>query len=125
MYLVRHGQSEENILDLWRQVSMDEFRHSIRETVNAPLTAFGIQQAQDVAAQLAAAGLTHLYASPYRRAQHTAQIIGAQAGLEVRTVDQLREIMPLVPPVLRRNRQRTFRTLYVRGLLHQIFPQPA
>ncbi|HEY1012330.1 MAG TPA: histidine phosphatase family protein [Herpetosiphonaceae bacterium] len=119
VYLIRHGQSEENTLDLRRRISMEDFAAAIRGTMNVPLTPTGIEQAQAAAAQLAPLGLTRLYASPFVRAQHTAQIIGAGTGLEIRTVEELREIMPIIPPVLRANQQRQFGALYIRGLIHQ------
>jgi glucosyl-3-phosphoglycerate phosphatase len=70
LILIRHGQTEGNIL---RQLQ-DE---------HDPLTALGRRQAQEVAAHLATLGpAVALYCSPLQRALDTAQIIGAAIGHE-------------------------------------------
>jgi broad specificity phosphatase PhoE len=122
VYLIRHGQSFQNTSDLRQAISVEDFRQLVAESHTSTLTPKGIEQAQQVAEQLATLGLTQLYASPYLRAQQTAAIIGAAVGLPVITVDELHEVNPLIPPVLRRNRMRSIRSLYVRGYLHQIWP---
>lgn len=122
VYLIRHGQSEENVADLQRSLEIEEFRTLLLQSAYSPLTALGVEQVQAVAARLATVGLTHLYASPYWRAQETAAIISQQTGVGAQTIEQLHEVNPLVPPVLRRNRTRSLRSLYIRGYLHQLWP---
>ncbi len=122
VYLIRHGQSYQNTSDLRQAISVEEFRRLVAESHTSELTPAGIEQARRAAEQLATFGLTQLYASPYLRAQQTAAIISAAVGLPVVTVNELHEINPLIPPVLRRNRMRSLRSLYIRGYLHQMWP---
>ena len=56
------------------------------------LSAEGRQQAEQLARQLAARGLSAIYASPRERAQETAQAIGSAANLSIDTADALDEI---------------------------------
>ena len=70
LILVRHGQTESNIKGL------------LHGQTDVPLTARGVEQARLVARRLAREeGIAALYASPLRRARHTAELIGAAAGL--------------------------------------------
>lgn len=122
VYLVRHGQSHENTADLRRALSLAQFREVLAESQQSALTPLGVEQAHHAAERLASLDMTHLYASPYLRAQQTATIIGARLGLPVITVAELHEVNPLIPPVLRRNRLRSLRSMYLRGYLHQMWP---
>jgi broad specificity phosphatase PhoE len=81
MILVRHAESEWN----WH-VSRTRIDPGIPDP---PLTADGRQQAEQLACQLAATGITRLIASPYRRALETASIV-------TRALDVPISIEPLV-----------------------------
>ena len=67
MILVRHAESEWN-----RHFSRTRIDPGIPDP---PLTAEGREQAEQLARHLAAAGITRLIASPYRRALETASIV--------------------------------------------------
>ena len=75
MILVRHGQSEFNVV-----YSVTRVDPGIPDP---KLTDQGRRQAQDVAAALAPHGLTRIVASPYTRALETAEIIAAALRLEL------------------------------------------
>ncbi len=74
LILVRHGESEGNR------------DRTFTQTPNVPLTAHGREQAHTAAAQIAAGyAPSRIVASPFRRAQQTAEIIAAALGLAVET----------------------------------------
>ncbi|HYF64180.1 MAG TPA: histidine phosphatase family protein [Herpetosiphonaceae bacterium] len=123
VYLVRHGQSFQNTEDMRRAISLEDFRQLVFDSEHSALTPTGIEQAAQAAERLLPLQITHLYASPYLRAQQTAAIIAERLGLPVTTVEGLREINAIMPPVLRRNRLRSLRSLYIRGYLHQVWPR--
>ncbi len=122
VYFIRHGQSHENAADLQRRLFVDEFRTLLSESRDSALTELGIEQAQSVGMQLKEYGLNLLYSSPFPRAFHTAKIIAASTELPVQVVTELHEIIPLVPAVLRKQRSRSLRSLYIRGYLQQLWP---
>ena len=79
LLFVRHGQSEGNasrIMQGW---------------LDTPLSDLGRRQAEAVAARLATARATRIYASPLARAWDTATAIGAATGIEVERLDDVRE----------------------------------
>ena len=84
VYFVRHGQTNWNAA------------HRIQGggAAEVDLNAAGVAQAEAAAEGLARAGLTfdRIYASPYRRARHTAEIICARVGGSPVFDDRLREI---------------------------------
>ena len=82
-YFLRHGETE------WNRE-----RRIQGSTEWTDLTDKGVRLAEDTRDGMIAAGLSfdRLYSSPYRRALHTAQIIGAGLGLEPAVDCRLREI---------------------------------
>lgn len=121
VFLVRHGQSSQNAEDMNRMINIDEFRDLLLAANRSHLTELGIEQAQRAALDLADQGITHIYASPYDRAQHTAQIIAEQLNVPVTTIFDLHEINAIVPWIGRR-KPRTLKAMYIRGYLHQFLP---
>lgn len=82
IYLIRHGQSEENTKPEWDG-----------DNTNSPLTPLGESQASAVGAWLARyVKLDRIYASTMRRAQQTAQAIAAHYPMELCFDDRLREV---------------------------------
>jgi len=79
IYVVRHGESEDDLSD------------SYGGAANFRLTDHGRAQAAKSAAKLRGAGLQSIYSSPLARAQESAEIIGRELGLPVETVFDLRE----------------------------------
>jgi broad specificity phosphatase PhoE len=75
IYLVRHGQNEDNLEGI------------LNGHRDRPLTQLGREQARSVAAKLKDNGIQVIYASPLKRAYETATIIAEQLGLAVQ-VDQ-------------------------------------
>ncbi|HWQ12250.1 MAG TPA: histidine phosphatase family protein [Roseiflexaceae bacterium] len=123
VYLIRHAQSEENILDLKRRTTLEDFNAILRRSPEVALTPLGMRQAQAVAASLAGVGIERLYTSPFVRARSTAAAIGAALGLEPVVLEELREVLPqirerpLQPASLRRFFVRSYvRMLWPRGL---------
>jgi broad specificity phosphatase PhoE len=75
IYLVRHGQNEDNLEGI------------LNGHRDRPLTELGREQALTVAAKLKDNGIQVIYASPLKRAYETATIIAKELGLAVQ-VDQ-------------------------------------
>jgi broad specificity phosphatase PhoE len=80
LYLIRHGETDWNVEGRWQG-------HA-----DVPLNKRGLQQAAQIAQQLAGAGLAAIYSSDLQRAQATAQALSAASGLPVQTDPRLREI---------------------------------
>ncbi len=78
LYLIRHAQGEENV--------------DPSAGGDAGLTEVGREQARRLAARLARQGLDAVYSSPLRRALETAEAVAQAAGLDVRVIDDLREL---------------------------------
>lgn len=76
--VVRHGESEWNVLGKWQG------------RADTSLTAAGRQQALDAGAHIAATGMTidHIVASTLRRASETAAIIAKRLGLADPVLDE-------------------------------------
>lgn len=70
--MARHGQNEDNAAGI------------LNGHRDLPLTAQGVAQAEEAAAQLAASGLRfdHIYTSPLSRARQTAEIIAEALGAD-------------------------------------------
>jgi len=83
MILVRHGESEWNVLFSRTRIDPD--------IPDPPLTAEGRLQAAAVAATLRPLGLERVLASPYRRALQTAEIIAGELGLPITVEPLVRE----------------------------------
>ncbi len=80
LYLVRHGQSEANLLEV---ISNRGLVH--------PLTNLGRQQAAELAQSLATVPIVRIYSSPLLRAVQTAEIISAALNMPFDIADALRE----------------------------------
>ncbi len=78
-YIVRHGEAQDDVEDFYGGIA------------DFPLTDMGKQAAGEVAERLADKGIERIYASPYKRAAETAEIIGAKLERDIETVDDLRE----------------------------------
>ncbi|MBN1287056.1 MAG: histidine phosphatase family protein [Anaerolineae bacterium] len=70
LYIIRHGQSENNVAS-----------EGDPHVPDCPLTDLGHRQAQRVAEYLTGEGITHLYCSPMVRALQTTQPIAEALGL--------------------------------------------
>ena len=78
--LARHGQTDDN-------------REPIRVQgfTDTPLNDTGRRQAAELAERVAGDGIASLWSSDLSRARETAEIVGAQVGLEVSLDERLRE----------------------------------
>lgn len=79
VYLVRHGQTALNADD------------RLRGHLDPPLDEAGVQEVLRLARALGGRGITSIVSSPLRRAQETARVIAAEAGLGVSIDDRLRD----------------------------------
>jgi broad specificity phosphatase PhoE len=75
IYIVRHGQDEDNATDVL---------NGRRDT---PLTELGRKQAVQVAAKLASYNISAVYSSPLKRAYETAKIIAQKSTVDNVAVD--------------------------------------
>jgi 2,3-bisphosphoglycerate-dependent phosphoglycerate mutase len=80
MYLIRHGQTEANVL------------HQLVGSTDVPLDPIGLVQAERVAERMAPISLDAILSSPLQRALTTARVIGDRVGLTPRPVDGLVEL---------------------------------
>ncbi len=78
--LARHGQTDDNR----EPIRVQGFR-------DTPLNETGRRQAAQLAERMAAEDVVSLWSSDLRRARETAEIVGAQLGLEPRLDARLRE----------------------------------
>jgi len=82
VYFMRHGETP------WNRAKV------LQGSISHPdLTAIGVGMAEDTAAAFRRYGIVFdaVYASPYRRARHTAEIVAASQGLSVKDDARLRE----------------------------------
>jgi broad specificity phosphatase PhoE len=79
LYLVRHGESVDDIEDCWGGAA------------DFVLTESGRQTANSLASKLADSKIEVLYSSPLRRASETAALVAKAAGCAVQTIPNLME----------------------------------
>ena len=79
IYLVRHGESVDDIEDCYGGIA------------DFSLTEGGRNTAHDLSSRLASHKITRVYTSPYKRAYETATIISKDLACEPRVVDDMRE----------------------------------
>ena len=79
--LVRHGESEKNVKDI--------FDHSLN---TYGLTKKGEKEAKELAGKLKSASVDHVYSSEVRRAKETAEILGKKLSLPVSIANALNEM---------------------------------
>lgn len=80
LYLVRHGESEWNILN------------KVQGQSDVNLTKKGIEQAKKIGERLIHEKIDMIFSSDLKRAFDTAKIIGKLLNLEVKSLEELREI---------------------------------
>lgn len=81
LYLLRHGESKANVDRIFAARKIDP-----------PLTDRGIRQAIMQSEKLKEIEFSSIYASPFIRAQHTANIINTYHKLNIQTIDYLHEV---------------------------------
>lgn len=79
IYLVRHGESVDDIEDCWGGLA------------DFPLTESGRHTAAALAKKLEGASIERLYTSPLKRAHETATIVADAIGCEIKIVETLHE----------------------------------
>lgn len=94
VYLIRHAQSEENVLSLRQKTTIETFNEMLNDTARTPLTRWGQFQAQVMVGHLDGATIEHIYTSPFDRAVQTAAAIGREFNLTPQIVNDLHEILP-------------------------------
>lgn len=111
VYLIRHAQSEGNVLDLRSVTTVAEFNDLLRRSHAHPLTPLGERQARGLVSRLAEARIERLYSSPFIRALSTATFLGEALGLTPVVIDELREVVPNA--LDERYRARSLRRFYL------------
>ena len=81
LYIFRHGQTDGNVRNIVQGAGVDI---ELNET--------GRRQAERLAAELKGEGLDVIYASPMKRADETARIVAAAAGVPVIPMPGLEEV---------------------------------
>lgn len=96
VYLIRHAQSEINVLlddlPLSNRLTRKAFNALVQTDAESPLTAKGQQQAKHLAERLAGVHFDRLYTSPLPRAQATAAALSETLHLTPQVIDDLREL---------------------------------
>jgi probable phosphoglycerate mutase len=113
VYLVRHAQSTQNVMDYQARTSVTEFNEMLRHSAHHPLTPLGVEQARALTQKLSGAPVTRLYSSPFERALMTATIYGESVGLAPVLIDDLREVVP--DPLREPRRPTSLRRHYLRS----------
>lgn len=80
LYIIRHGETDWNV------------EKKLQGQSDTELNAYGVELAQVTAKALKDVRFDHIFASPLRRAYHTAQIIRGERDVEIVTDDRLKEI---------------------------------
>ena len=80
LLLARHGQSVSNAVRRFQGIQ------------DVPLSDLGHRQAAALGAALRRGRLRHVYASPLERARRTAEAVGAEVGVPLTLIDDLREL---------------------------------
>jgi broad specificity phosphatase PhoE len=79
IWLARHGETDANA------------EGRVQGSIDEPLNERGREQARELAREVAPLGLKALYTSQLRRARETAEIVGAELGLEPRVDERFAE----------------------------------
>ncbi|PJE51152.1 MAG: isoleucine--tRNA ligase [Candidatus Yanofskybacteria bacterium CG10_big_fil_rev_8_21_14_0_10_36_16] len=86
-YILRHGTSEKNNID------GKDIIASRLENDSYDLLPEGIKEVEEVAKKLKKeGGVDYIYASPFKRTQHSAHIVASVLGKQVHTDDRLKEL---------------------------------
>ncbi len=123
VYLIRHAQSEENVLDMRVRSTITDFNELLRRSHAAPLTPTGEDQARAVVDRLAEARIERLYSSPFVRALSTATAVGEALGLVPQPVEELREV--LARPLGEDIRPARLERLFIRSYVGMLWPRGA
>src|SRR3954452_15313523 len=83
VYFTRHGESVNNVADRTLQVTPEN---------GVSLSERGWEQARGLGERLRDEGIEKIIASPYGRAQETAQAIGEVLGIPLETDEDLHEV---------------------------------
>lgn len=82
LFLVRHGEGENNIVKVY---------NTYPETIKFHLTEKGIKQAEEVGESLRSEKIDFIFSSPFTRTLETAEIISKKLGVEVIADERLKE----------------------------------
>ncbi len=94
VYLIRHAQSEGNVMDMRARMRADAFNTMLIGSHAHALTAEGERQARALAERMDELPIKRLYTSPFARTLATAEILGARWQLTPMIVDELHEVLP-------------------------------
>lgn len=120
VYLIRHAQSAENVLNMRVRSTIKDFNELVRRSHAAPLTEEGEIQAKLVVEKLAGARIERLYSSPFVRTLATATAIGQALHLTPQLVDDLREVLPR--PMSEGRAEASLRRLFMLGYIEMLWP---
>ena len=120
IYLIRHAQSEDNVVevDLSRRMTRAEFNAFLRHAPESRLTALGEEQARRLTQRLAQVPITQLYTSPLPRALATAQVLAAGRGIAPHIITELRELEP--PPLKEYGGSVSLRWLFLQAFMRML-----
>lgn len=113
VYLIRHAQSEGNIMDFRAVTTIAAFNELLRRSPHHELTPEGQRQAVALANRLAEQPIERLYSSPFVRALATSAVLAERLSLTPVIVDELREVVP--EALDERRRDASLRRLYLRS----------
>ncbi len=118
VWLVRHGQVEENLRDPAESVTGAEYDRMIVASEDSPLTPVGRRQIEGLVPLFRDRPLPAIHSSPLPRARESAEIMARTLGLEVVVMEGFRELVP-VPTGVRHGRPRPIRHWFLRSMVRQ------
>ncbi len=123
VWIVRHGQTEYNLLPRSLRLSAEAFNLIVRQSESSQLTPEGCEQIERLVEQFRGRPLAAVYSSPLLRALSSAQILADLLRLPVVPVEGLREFVPTeVKPLFFLRCHRTLRCWYLHSMARQFLP---
>ncbi|MCW2278609.1 histidine phosphatase family protein [Heliophilum fasciatum] len=91
---IRHGQTDENIIPLYRRYTIDEFNAMIKASpTEMSINQTGEKQIRMLAEQLRPLGVRQIITSPFRRTRESSAILAEVWGAETIVHDDLGELV--------------------------------
>ena len=125
IWIVRHGQTSDNIRNQMRRATAEEFNRLVRTSGDSTLTPEGERQIGALIGHFRQRPLFAIHSSPMERALQSAGILAEGLGLPVITVGGLHELVPAEHHLrLFRGRRHALRGWFWRSMVRQFLGRP-
>jgi broad specificity phosphatase PhoE len=123
VWIVRHGQTRDNLYSSHRLLTLDEYNRLVRGADDREMTAEGRRQIAALVDVFRERGITTVFASPLPRAIASAEILADGLSAPIVTIPGFREFVPIAHEPLRRYRRpRPLRWWFLRSMTRQFLP---